>query len=108
MFPYEFCEILKNTFFIEHLQTTASVATKECEGFTNLIQISPEVTSQSYSYCKNLFLLRCCDVSFWFAWYNSIIFKPKIKAAVRRCFSKKRCFENFAIFTGKHLCWVSF
>ena len=62
MFPYEFCEIFKNTFFIEQPQTTASVATKECEGFTNLIQISPEVTSQSYSYCKNLFLLRCCDV----------------------------------------------
>ena len=58
---YEFCEIFKNTFFIEHLRTIASVATKECEGFTNLIQISPEVTSQSYSYCKNLFLLRCCD-----------------------------------------------
>ena len=58
VFSYEFCQISQNTFFIEHLRTTASATHPE--------------------------------------------------AIVQGCTVKKDALENFAKFTGKHLCWVLF
>ena len=58
MFSCEFCEISKNTFFTEHLRTTAS---KYLEDYVNL-----EEDIQSYSINKLIKLS-----SFWWEFYQS-------------------------------------
>ena len=99
----EFCQIFKNTFFTEHLRATTSA--KESRILMLSKYVWDNIAQENYL-CnigpEHNFVLVClgqdCTKQYLVHCRNSY----------QRCFVKKGVLKNFAIFTGKHMCWSFF
>ena len=90
MFPFEICEIFKNTYFQQHLWMTASVETplKTCNSFMAFVCVCV---------CVCVLFFLDSDLTIIGACSN-------LKSSRHKVFCKKGVLRNFAKFTGKHLC----
>ena len=121
MFYCKFCEISKNTFFIEHLWTTA------CEFITEMLifrssrsqmffkisvlknfAILETLSNNKPSFTEHLrwLLLHFCVSKYFFAAEYGIYCWQlhRFRSSHQRCSVKKKCFRSFAELTWKHKC----
>ena len=109
VFSCEFCDISKNTFFTEHIWATAS-AQIDPDKIVNYFSVKSLKTvdrHQTHWFTLVSFLCnfgsgrskqRCI-------WLFSCEKMTISRSSRSQMFFKKGVFKNFAIFTGKHLCW---
>ena len=103
MFSCKFCEISKNTFFTEHLRTTASTFSfpEAANGgvlwinvFLKIFQNSLEIPFCFAKFSKTPFLQNTS---------GRLLLLIAFRSSYRMCSMKKGVLEKFAKFTGKGL-----
>ena len=110
MFSCEYCEIFKNTFFLQNT-SGGCFCNVQVIVLCNLGPSRPKQNRVGYfpskslllaqgQYCTSNFLVQCCLRRIWTT--LSIRFSYA-EAVVRRC-SEKGALKNFTKFTEKHLC----
>ena len=113
MFSSEFCKISKNTYFTEHLRTTASIIILAQEPKSNgwitewaFVQNSYLVPNETRIALFS-FLVTCIS-NLFYIFESSEIFLTyflTLSKQTPQMLYRNAVLKNFAIFTGNHLCW---